>query len=573
MYFCCLFIILFADSVHNTVPTSPRVGGNREKIIKRRAIKEDDWIWGPVDRIVNSKNENSSFPLGTWSPLENDDKPWLHRIRFPPFAYSSAPDDLILIQPIIQVNSTRKIKVIPQLQNYNLPPINSEGKQNILLNFVIEYDKEENEITLEARTAVNETNDIPLQSTDKIQSSEFNKTNNNGLLSASIKEPNSELINNAVLNNQTKIKENIKEENITTRINTEDEEPSIQTLNSFQILYSELNFPKKNNRVIVKPDPPCKEFELPIFRKGSRISETKCREQIWKLNAMERIDTEDYICHYNPDAAVGGRDTFPGEFPHMGAVGWSPWDKNSDYVFKCGSSLISPFFLLTAAHCSEAPLKDNPDISDPIPKIVRLSYKNLYAKKPRDNYQDSTIKAIYVHPDYKSPTKYNDVALLELEWGINYSYFVQPACLWTKEDITELESFATVTGWGVLQEGSRNISAELQAAVVDFIDSDECETLLQPWCSRNWCGLEETQLCAGVLAGGVDACQGDSGGPLQVKISLNFRSTYNLYYIVGVTSFGIGCAQPNIPGVYTRVSSFIDWIEEKVWPVNKNVTT
>lgn len=164
--------------------------------------------------------------------------------------------------------------MIPQLQNYNLPPINSEGKQNILLKFVIEYDKEENEITLEARTAVNETNDIPLQSTDKIQSSEFNKTNNNGLLSASIKEPNSELISNAVLNNQTKIKENIKEENITTRINTEDEEPSIQTLNSFQILYSELNFPKKNNRVIVKPDPPCKEFELPIFRKGSRISET-----------------------------------------------------------------------------------------------------------------------------------------------------------------------------------------------------------------------------------------------------------------------------------------------------------
>ncbi|XP_062530606.1 uncharacterized protein LOC101742589 isoform X3 [Bombyx mori] len=403
MYFCCLFIILFADSVHNTVPTSPRVGGNREKIIKRRAIKEDDWIWGPVDRIVNSKNENSSFPLGTWSPLENDDKPWLHRIRFPPFAYSSAPDDLILIQPIIQVNSTRKIKVIPQLQNYNLPPINSEGKQNILLKFVIEYDKEENEITLEARTAVNETNDIPLQSTDKIQSSEFNKTNNNGLLSASIKEPNSELISNAVLNNQTKIKENIKEENITTRINTEDEEPSIQTLNSFQILYSELNFPKKNNRVIVKPDPPCKEFELPIFRKGSRISETKCREQIWKLNAMERIDTEDYICHYNPDAAVGGRDTFPGEFPHMGAVGWSPWDKNSDYVFKCGSSLISPFFLLTAAHCSEAPLKDNPDISDPIPKIVRLSYKNLYAVARHWNWDwDYPVEPFYI-PNQLSP--------------------------------------------------------------------------------------------------------------------------------------------------------------------------
>lgn len=59
--------------------------------------------------------------------------------------------------------------------------------------------------------------------------------------------------------------------------------------------------------------------------------------------------------------------------------------------------------------------------------------------------------------------------------------------------------------------------------------------------------------------------QGDSGGPLQVPKYESSQQTSVLYYVIGVTSFGIGCAQPNLPGIYTRVSSFIDWIEEHVW--------
>ncbi|CAG9791047.1 unnamed protein product [Diatraea saccharalis] len=113
-------------------------------------------------------------------------------------------------------------------------------------------------------------------------------------------------------------------------------------------------------------------------------------------------------------------------------------------------------------------------------------------------------------------------------------------------------------------------SPELQAVLLDVLDKHLCDNLLRPSCNRHWCGLQDNQLCAGILAGGADACQGDSGGPLQMEISLpqidtNCASTSScrrMHQIIGVTSFGVGCALPKLPGIYTRVSSFLDWIED-----------
>ena len=59
--------------------------------------------------------------------------------------------------------------------------------------------------------------------------------------------------------------------------------------------------------------------------------------------------------------------------------------------------------------------------------------------------------------------------------------------------------------------------------------------------------------------GGVDTCQGDSGGPLVCR-----ESDADPYLLHGVTSFGIGCAEPGYPGVYTRVSKYVNWIEEQI---------
>lgn len=73
--------------------------------------------------------------------------------------------------------------------------------------------------------------------------------------------------------------------------------------------------------------------------------------------------------------------------------------------------------------------------------------------------------------------------------------------------------------------------------------------------------FDQAVLCAGDLKGGKDSCQGDSGGPLMAPSTINYA---HHFYQIGIVSYGIGCARVDVPGVYTRVQNFVDWIQEKV---------
>ncbi|CAH4021175.1 unnamed protein product [Pieris brassicae] len=308
--------------------------------------------------------------------------------------------------------------------------------------------------------------------------------------------------------------------------------------------------------------PPKPDFSAP----GRRISEAKCYEYMWEMKKREDDSTRKTNCWKKKHPgrhAIGGRRTSPGEFPHMGAVGWKA--AVGTWIFKCGSSLVSSKFLLTAAHCSKVSPRDT-SVANVEPEIVRLGDKNIADVFSKGvSPQDVKIKRIVKHPNFSAPKKYFDIAIIEVTTEVIFTKLVQPACLWTNHDTSQLGTKATLTGWGVVETTGREISPELQAADVDIIDSDECQRLLRIYFNRLWCGVDLHQLCAGKLAGGVDACQGDSGGPLQVKIPLPVTSQGSIHYVIGVTSFGVGCAQKNIPGIYTRVSSFIDWIEDMVW--------
>ncbi|KAJ8718657.1 hypothetical protein PYW08_002894 [Mythimna loreyi] len=319
----------------------------------------------------------------------------------------------------------------------------------------------------------------------------------------------------------------------------------------------------------IDPNSPCAPYNPPVpdfSAPGRRISEVKCYEYIWQVKLRDEKARRIEKCReiMPVPGIMGGHRAKQGEFPNMGAIGWKL--VIGTWKFMCGSSLISSKFVLTAAHCSSASERDT-TLADTVPKIVRLGSRNILDIDKSGNAAfDVNIIKVISHPNYKSPKQYFDIALMELDRQLLFSADIQPACLWTKPDVAMFSGKAEVTGWGVVESGSLKTSPELLTAEVDIIDSGTCSNLLHRSCNRNWCGLKEHQLCAGKLRGGVDACQGDSGGPLQVKIPLPITTQGTMNYVVGITSFGIGCGLPGLPGVYTRVASFVDWIESHVWP-------
>ncbi|KAI5651410.1 trypsin domain-containing protein [Phthorimaea operculella] len=356
--------------------------------------------------------------------------------------------------------------------------------------------------------------------------------------------------------------------------------------------------PPINDEVPVE-DESCKPYNptMPnLGRPGQRISVTKCHEYLWEIKvriersererkcreskALKRVFKREEPSDEKPEKGfnhpiagkpslfiMGGHDAFPKEFPHMGAVGFLSSDPNRKYKFMCGSTLISAKFALTAAHCSSADSRDT-TISDIVPKIVRFGVEDIVNLIEGDHSAvDRNILKIHVHPQYKSPIKYYDMALFELDKPITFNKFIQPACLWT-EDTTRVKN-GTVTGWGVTNPDAHEGHPYLQAADLDVIDDKTCEEYLWSYHNRRWRGLEEHQFCAGQMAGGVDSCQGDSGGPFQTKIPLPPQVAWregNMHHIVGVTSFGISCGKKELPGIYSKVSKFLDWIEPIVWP-------
>jgi trypsin len=101
-----------------------------------------------------------------------------------------------------------------------------------------------------------------------------------------------------------------------------------------------------------------------------------------------------------------------------------------------------------------------------------------------------------------------------------------------------------VSGWGTLSSGSSSLPTQLQAVTVNIVSSSECDSAYS-----SYGGITENMICAAVSGGGKDACQGDSGGPLVAGDSL-----------VGLVSWGVGCAEARYPGVYSNVAALRGFI-------------
>ncbi|XP_044145911.1 serine protease 56 isoform X2 [Bufo gargarizans] len=233
---------------------------------------------------------------------------------------------------------------------------------------------------------------------------------------------------------------------------------------------------------------------------------------------------------------VGGSVTSPGSWPWLVNI-----RVNGELM--CGGVLLGDVWVLTAAHCF------NGNINELHWTVVVGEYNLNEEETGKKVYQ---VNRIITHPKFNQKTFNNDLALVELTSTVTSSSRAIPVCLPSVPVEPSPGTSCYIAGWGSLYEDGPPSDVIMEARV-PVLSQESCRSTL----GKDM--LTNTMFCAGYLSGGIDSCQGDSGGPLTCQ-----DPSSKQYVIYGITSWGDGCGERGKPGVYTRVTAFIDWIRTQM---------
>ncbi|XP_071859195.1 chymotrypsin-2-like [Bombus fervidus] len=243
------------------------------------------------------------------------------------------------------------------------------------------------------------------------------------------------------------------------------------------------------------------------------------------LSATALASSNADISTHNLDPRiVNGEDAGPNEFLYQASL-------QTNHHHFCGGSVLNKYYVLTAAHCV---VDEQPSQVEVITGTKDLSGSPTFVHQ--------AVKFI-VHAKYDPYNNWiNDIALIKVnkpfETGPHLSFVSLPQA---NQNIPD-NSRAIVSGWGRIRQYGPT-STTLKKATIYITNQNTCKDVYRK--------IHDTQICANDPKIERGACNGDSGGPLTVNGS-----------IVGIVSWSTGCGLSDYPTVYTRVPSYINWIQE-----------
>lgn len=262
------------------------------------------------------------------------------------------------------------------------------------------------------------------------------------------------------------------------------------------------------------------------------------------------------------DRIANGNQTSLFEFPWSAILGYE--NSLGDVEYRCGGSLLTARFVLTAGHCIQ-------ETRAMTLTTVRLGeYDTSTRVDCQDNRRDSVcappvqeipVQETIVHPDYDKYRYLNDIALIKLQHRADTSdSAVKPICLpITQQLLRSNPQKYVVTGWGTTEQGIK--SEKLLKATVAAYPRDRCQEAMSRLSKR--VQITDAHFCAGGEGNNVDTCSGDSGGPIQVASNFN-GDVRTVQY--GIVSFGqSSCGNSGLyPGVYTNLRHFLVWVLDNI---------